>query len=200
LRDQLETVEPGGHIDLSRTVKDYGYDPEEAQMARWNGIDYVPWATQESLDHRHYVDQISGVLEQLKTHDITVDTSFTRIPSEFEEEDEYHLGPRATSSSAPGTFENPIQIGHTAEQQMNYAFREKSEAPRERRVIHNSKPDSVEMFRELYQDVVRTGDSFPIGALERHAEGRLQQTYAALVLIENAKAAGIIPENSKFVA
>ena len=200
LRDQLETVEPGGHIDLSRTVKDYGYDPEEAQMARWNGIDYVPWATQESLDHRHYVEQISGVLEQLKTHDITVDTSFTRIPSEFEEEDEYHLGPRATSSSAPGTFENPIQIGHTAEQQMNYAFREKSEAPRERRVIHNSKPDSVEMFRELYQDVVRTGDSFPIGALERHAEGRLQQTYAALVLIENAKAAGIIPENSKFVA
>lgn len=83
---------------------------------------------------------------------------------------------------------------------MKYAFREKSETARESRVIHNSKPDSVEMFRELYQDVVRTGDSFPIGALERHAEGRLQQTYAALVLIENAKAAGIIPENSKFVA
>ncbi|CAH0343668.1 hypothetical protein [Rhizobium sp. CECT 9324] len=200
LRDQLETVEPGGHIDLSRTVKDFGYDPEEAQMARWNGIEYVPWATQESLDHRYKVEQISSVLEQLKTHDITVDTSFTRIPSEYEEEDEYHLGPRATSSSAPGTFENPIQIGHTAEQQMKYAFREKSEAARESRVIHNSKPDSVEMFRELYQDVVRTGDSFPIGALERHAEGRLQQTYAALVLIENAKAAGIIPENSKFVA
>ncbi|MBZ4175445.1 hypothetical protein JYG55_23125, partial [Escherichia fergusonii] len=95
----------------------------------------------------------------------------------------------STRDKIPGTFENPIQIGHTAEQQMNYAFREKSEAPRERRVIHNSKPDSVEMFRELYQDVVRTGDSFPIGALERHAEGRLQQTYAALVLIENAKAA-----------
>lgn len=105
-----------------------------------------------------------------------------------------------TPDPVPGTIENPIQLGHTIEQQLKYAVRGKPEAARERRTIFNAKPDSVEMFRELYQDVVRTGESFPIGALERHAEGRLQQTYAALVLIENAKAAGIIPENSKFVA
>ena len=100
----------------------------------------------------------------------------------------------------PGSWENPIQIGHSIELQQTYAASKSLEPSRERRVIHDAKPDSVEMFRELYQDVVRTGDSFPIGALERHAEGRLQQTYAALVLIENARAAGIIPENSKFVA
>lgn len=100
----------------------------------------------------------------------------------------------------PGSWENPIQIGHSIELQQTYAASKSLESSRERRVIHDAKPDSVEMFRELYQDVVRTGDSFPIGALERHAEGRLQQTYAALVLIENARAAGIIPENSKFVA
>ena len=105
-----------------------------------------------------------------------------------------------TPDPVPGTIENPIQLGHTIEQQLKYAVRGQPEAARERRTIFNAKPDSVEMFRELYQDVVRTGESFPIGALERHAEGRLQQTYAALVLIENAKAAGIIPENSKFVA
>lgn len=106
----------------------------------------------------------------------------------------------STPEPVPGSLDNPIQLGHSIEQQLKYAVGNRQEGARERRVIHNSKPDSVEMFRELYQDVVRTGDSFPIGALERHAEGRLQQTYAALVLIENAKAAGIIPENSKFVA
>lgn len=98
------------------------------------------------------------------------------------------------AESVPGTVENPIHIGHTAEQQLKYA------TARERRVIHNPKPDPVAMFQELYEDVVRTGDWFPIGALERHAEGRLQQTYAALKLIEQAKAAGLLPDDAKFVA
>lgn len=105
-----------------------------------------------------------------------------------------------TPEAVPGSVDNPIQLGHTIEQQLKYAVAGRAEPQRERRVIHNSKPDPVEMFQELYDDVVRTANNFPIGSLERHAEGRLQQTYAALVLIENAKAANIIPENAKFVA
>ncbi|GAA5666096.1 hypothetical protein Brsp07_04605 [Brucella sp. NBRC 14130] len=100
----------------------------------------------------------------------------------------------AAAQPVPGTPEAPIQIGHTAEQQLRYSQR------RNGREIFQSDPDPQALFDELYSDVTRTADSIPLGALERHAEARLQQSYAVLALIEQARAYGILPEAANFEA
>ena len=100
----------------------------------------------------------------------------------------------AAAQPVPGSPEAPIQIGHTAEQQLRYAQR------RNGREIFQSDPDPRALFDELYSDVTRTADSIPLGALERHAEARLQQSYAVLVLIEQARAYGLLPEAANFEA
>lgn len=102
------------------------------------------------------------------------------------------------AAPVPGSPEAPIQIGHTIEQQLKYAGGQS--AARERRVMLDKKPDPLELFRELYEDVTRTGADVPIGSLHKHAEGRLQQSFAALLLIEQAKQAGLIPDHANFVA
>lgn len=102
------------------------------------------------------------------------------------------------AAPVPGSPEAPIQIGHTIEQQLKYAGGQS--VARERRVMLDKKPDPLELFRELYEDVTRTGADVPIGSLHKHAEGRLQQSFAALLLIEQAKQAGLIPDHASFVA
>jgi hypothetical protein len=100
----------------------------------------------------------------------------------------------AAAQPVPGSPGAPIQIGHTADQQLRYSQR------RNGREIFQSDPDPRALFDELYSDVTRTADSIPLGALERHAEARLQQSYAVLALIEQARAYGILPEAANFEA
>src|SRR3954451_7341467 len=37
---KIEKITPGSIVDLTKTVVDYGYDPEEAAGARYAGLDY----------------------------------------------------------------------------------------------------------------------------------------------------------------
>lgn len=339
LKAQLEGLEPGGTLDLSRTETDYGYDPEEAYTDRMSGLEYEPAVERSRSEHEGHIEGVAPLLEQLRIAGITIDTSFNTVepPSEAEQaawdaerlaeinleeeafhagqnglpipegcgtelhllrdyeqglgnpvkeieneaelrralsdaravleeqarnsealhladsivslsrqqgeaernpvlesdqslhefadrvqraDDEYYLrrsqepgrdepwpskeeveaeqnSSRATADDrpVPGSPEAPIHIGHTAEQQLRYATSEKLQ-----REIMDNNPDPLPLFTELYEDVVRTADSVPIGALHRHAEGRLQQSYAVLALIEQGREIGLLPKEGEFVA
>lgn len=70
---------------------------------------------------------------------------------------------------------------------------------KERRKILEGKLDALALFEDLYDGVTRTAQNVPIGALHRHAEERLRQSYAVLVLVEQARDAGIVAGGSRFV-
>lgn len=296
---QLEGLEPGGTLDLSRTETDYGYDPEEAASDRMSGLEYEPATERSRSEHEGHIASVAPLLEQLRVAGITIDTSFNTVEASSEQEraawdaeilaeinaeenayyagqngepipegfetklnllNEYEQGldnpvtnivneaelrhvlsearaaleeqarnseasrladsivelngnheaqrladnivslakersPATDSQPIPGSVEAPIQIGHTAEQQLRYATSEKHQ-----REIMDNNPDPLSIFTELYEDVVRTADSVPIGALHRHAEGRLQQSYAVLALIEQGREIGLLPKEGEFVA
>jgi len=97
--------------------------------------------------------------------------------------------------------EPEITIGHSVEQQERYVSADRAaDKPATRRSIMDSRPDTLALFEELYEDVSRTAANVPIGSLHRHAEGRLQQSYAVLALIEQARDSKIIPDGGEFVA
>lgn len=134
--------------------------------------------------------QIGHTAEQQLRYAVSADEEAKRLADNI-----VSLAARqAAAQPVPGSPEAPIQIGHTAEQQLRYSQR------RNGREIFQSDPDPRALFDELYSDVTRTVDSIPLGALERHAEARLQQSYAVLALIEQARAYGILPEAANFEA
>lgn len=69
-----------------------------------------------------------------------------------------------------------------------------------RRKLFDGKLGALREFEELYHDVTRTSQQVPIGALHRHALARLKQSYGVLLLVEQARDAGIIPGGARFVA
>lgn len=301
MKAQLDGLEPGGTLDLSRTEIDYGYDPEEAFSDRMSGLEYVPATERSRSEHEGHLESVAPLLDQLRERGVTVETAFSAIepPSEAERavwdaeivadiqleevafsagqnglaipedcksqlhllhnyregldnpvkdieneaelrsalgialsdlsnldhlEEEFRnreakrladsianlnrsheaqrladnivsLAAAQSAAPVPGSPEAPIQIGHTVEQQLRYATSEKPQ-----REIMDNNPDPLPLFTELYEDVVRTADSVPIGALHRHAEGRLQQSYAVLALIEQGREIGLLPKEGEFVA
>lgn len=88
LKKQLDAFETGRVVDLSRRVPDHGYDPEDAEMARLNGLPYVPWVSQEMSAHERHVARIADLLQQLEASGVTVDTGFTKVPTELNIEGE----------------------------------------------------------------------------------------------------------------
>lgn len=86
LRWELEALEPGGHLDLSRTETDYGYDPEEAASARDCGLEYVSATRRARSEHESHLHSVSALLEQLMAHGVTIDTSFNTVEPPSQEE------------------------------------------------------------------------------------------------------------------
>lgn len=82
MKAQLDTLEPGDVLDLSRTETNYGYDPEEAESDRMSGIEYVPAIERDREEHEGHIASVAGLLEQLEASGVTVDTSFkTEAPT-----------------------------------------------------------------------------------------------------------------------
>ncbi|MDH1270284.1 hypothetical protein N5C81_21960 [Rhizobium pusense] len=256
MKDQLDKLEPGGSLDLSRTETDYGYDPEEAATDRMSGLEYETATARAEREHESHVESVASLLEQLRARGVTVDTSFKTVeptgPSAAEwaaqdaelvedQEQEYdHLRDPAlmaryylneikeadsllasdgadgpSRSEAKAALEEAITRAAIAADYGNEFVREAAktderlaariielgqQTPASRREIMDSKPDPLPLFTELYDDVVRTADGVPVGALHRHAEGRLQQTYAVLALIEQGREIGLLPKDGEFVA
>lgn len=69
-----------------------------------------------------------------------------------------------------------------------------------RRKLLDGKLDALKEFKDLYQDVTRTSQEVPVGALHRHALARLKQSFGVLLLVEKARDTSIIPRGSRFVA
>lgn len=73
---QLNKLEPGDVLDLSRTETDYGYDEEEVASDRMSGIDHVPSIERDRQEHESHLDSVAPQLEQLRAHGVRIDTDF----------------------------------------------------------------------------------------------------------------------------
>lgn len=88
---QLGTLKPGDVLDLSRTETDYGYDPEEAESDRMSGVEYVPSVERDKQEHESHLESVAPQLEQLRSHGVTVDTSFKTVEPKAEWENAAYL-------------------------------------------------------------------------------------------------------------
>ncbi len=89
-------------------------------------------------------------------------------------------------------------VRDTAVQDMA-AFRSQAVVSHRRQIIDHN-PDVLKLYDELYRNAVRDSSMRPIGNLEVHAKGRLEQSYAALKLVEFARDNGALPEGATIVA
>lgn len=70
----------------------------------------------------------------------------------------------------------------------------------DRREILDRNPDPLKLYNELYSNAVRDASARPMDNLEAHAQGRLEQSYAVLKLVELARDNDAIPVGATIVA
>lgn len=99
--------------------------------------------------------------------------------------------------SAPRLHLNFNQEGERLDAQ--YGNTPEASHGKTRRKLLDGKLDALPEFEELYQDATRTSQHVTIGALHSHALARLRQSYGVLLLVEDARDAGIIPNGATFV-
>lgn len=68
------------------------------------------------------------------------------------------------------------------------------------RTILQDSADGYRLFVELYDNAVRDAERRPIGNVEKHAVGRLAQSYLALRLVEAASNIDLLPDDGRLVA
>lgn len=87
---KIRKAVPGGTLDLSVQVEDYGYDAEEAAADQSCGLEYVPAIERERSAHAMDLASVQDIINSLRKMGVKVRTEFTVIapPEMYSEEEE----------------------------------------------------------------------------------------------------------------
>src|SRR3954467_2675474 len=79
---QIAKATPGSVVDLTKTVVDYGYDPEEAAEARYAGLDYQTEADRAESEYALQLYTVRKFLPRLEKAGVSVKVGFKRVSPE----------------------------------------------------------------------------------------------------------------------
>src|SRR5215213_6861559 len=79
---KIARATPGSVVDLTKTVVDYGYDPEDAAAAQDAGIDYQSAADRAAAEYREHLSVVGRFLPQLENAGVSVKVGFERVSPE----------------------------------------------------------------------------------------------------------------------
>ena len=85
---------PGSVVDLTKTVIDYGYDPEEAAEARYARLDYQTEADRAESEYALQLYTVRRFLPRLEKAGVSVKVGFKRVspePTGEEEGIDWHI-------------------------------------------------------------------------------------------------------------